>query len=156
MGHYYSYIFDIETNAWKKYNDINISDESPEQVFKEAKGVNATSAYYLVYVLKEVLAPLSSISPVKNHCMSTDETYMKDYYSSFLNPKMKEKIVAENHQMYYEIEQYKMSSFATRVVDSYTKKFEICNETFRKNKPEKKKNCPPLLINLPLYLKFNN
>jgi len=25
--------------------------------------------------------------------------------------------------MYYEIEQWKMSSFATRVIDSYTKKF---------------------------------
>lgn len=47
-----------------------------------------------------------------------------------------------------------MGSYATRVVDSYTKKFEICNETFRKSKPEKKKNSPPLLINLPSYLKF--
>ncbi len=48
---------------------------------------------------------------------------MKDYYSSFMNQKMKEKIKAENHQMYNEIELYKMGSFATRVVDSYTKKF---------------------------------
>lgn len=56
--------------------------------------------------------------------------------------------------MYYEIEQWKMGSFASRVIDSYTKKFEICNEAFRKNKPEKKKNTPPLLINYPLYLKF--
>lgn len=48
-----------------------------------------------------------------------------------------------------------MGSFATRVIDSYTKKFEICNEIFRKNKPvEKKKNSPPLLINYPLYLKY--
>ncbi len=59
--------------------------------------------------------------------MSNDDNYMKDYYSSFLNPKIKEKIIAENHQMYSEIEQYKMGSFATRVVDSYAKKFEICN-----------------------------
>lgn len=135
MGHYYSYVYDIETNSWKKYNDINISDESPEQVFKEAKGHNVTSAYYLVYVLKDVLSPLGSQSTVRNYSMSNDDNYMKDYYSSFLNPKMKEKIIAENHQMYSEIEQYKMGSFATRVVDSYAKKFEICNETFRKNKP---------------------
>jgi hypothetical protein len=46
-----------------------------------------------------------------------------------------------------------MGSLATRVVDSYAKKFEVCNEAFRKNKIENKKNAPPLLINLPLYLK---
>jgi ubiquitin carboxyl-terminal hydrolase 25/28 len=71
MGHYYSYVFDIETNSWKKYNDINISDESPEQVFKEAKGHNVTSAYYLVYVLKDVLSTLGSQSTVRNYSMST-------------------------------------------------------------------------------------
>jgi hypothetical protein len=72
MGHYYSYIYDIETNIWRKYNDINISEESPEQVFKEAKGINATSAYYLVYVLKDVLVPNSDLHPVKNYAISND------------------------------------------------------------------------------------
>lgn len=72
MGHYYSYIYDIQTNVWRKYNDINISEESPEQVFKEAKGMNATSAYYLVYAQKEVLIPLSSNSPMKNYAMSNE------------------------------------------------------------------------------------
>jgi hypothetical protein len=52
---------------------------------------------------------------------------MKDYYSSFLTGATKEKILNENHGMYYEIEQFKMGSFAARVVDSYIKKFEICN-----------------------------
>jgi hypothetical protein len=58
--------------------------------------------------------------------------------------------------MYHEIEQYKMGSLAARVIDSYTKKFEICNETFRKSKPDKKKNTPPFLINYPLFLKLND
>lgn len=49
-----------------------------------------------------------------------------------------------------------MGAFANRVIDSYTKKFEICNENFRKAKYEKKKNSPPLLTNLPLYLKSLN
>jgi hypothetical protein len=34
MGHYYSYIYDVESDIWRKYNDINISDESPEKVFQ--------------------------------------------------------------------------------------------------------------------------
>lgn len=33
-----------------------------------------------------------------------------------------------------EIMQYKMGAFANRVVESYTKKFETCNESFRKSK----------------------
>ena len=47
-----------------------------------------------------------------------------------------------------------MGSFANRVVDSYTKGFEVCNETYRKTKVEKKKTVAPLLTNLPLYLKY--
>ena len=46
-----------------------------------------------------------------------------------------------------------MGSYATRVIDSYTKKFESWNEIYRKNKPEKKKNTPPLLISYPLYMR---
>jgi hypothetical protein len=86
MGHYYSYIFDIESNSWKKYNDINISDESPEKVFLDAKGFNTTSAYYLVYAQKDVLMPYNSEPSIKNHKTSTDEEgYLKDLYSSFLS-----------------------------------------------------------------------
>lgn len=46
-----------------------------------------------------------------------------------------------------------MNQFATRVVDIYAKKFETFNEIFRKNKAEKKKNQPPLLTSLPVYIK---
>lgn len=48
-GHYYSYIYEIQTKKWRKYNDINISEEAEPQIIKEAKGINFTSAYYLVY-----------------------------------------------------------------------------------------------------------
>jgi ubiquitin carboxyl-terminal hydrolase 25/28 len=56
-GHYYSYTYDFEGKKWRKYNDINITEEIEEQVLREAKGVNATSAYYLVYAQKDVLIP---------------------------------------------------------------------------------------------------
>lgn len=49
-----------------------------------------------------------------------------------------------------------MGAFANRVIDSYTKKFQVCNEAFRKAKYQKKKNSPPLLTNLPLYFKYQN
>jgi hypothetical protein len=52
-----------------------------------------------------------------------------------------------------------MGGYANRVVDSYVKKFETCNEIFRKikeEKIEKKGKIPPLLINLPIYFKSQN
>lgn len=56
-GHYYSYTYDFQASKWRKYNDINITEETQEQVFREGKGLNVTSAYYLVYAQKEVLVP---------------------------------------------------------------------------------------------------
>jgi hypothetical protein len=58
-----------------------------------------------------------------------------------------------------------MGGYANRVIDSYTKKFETCNETYRKikeskegkeNKEPKKDRGQPFLVNLPLYLKHLN
>lgn len=47
-----------------------------------------------------------------------------------------------------------MNQFATRVIDSYAKKFETFNEIFRKTKIDnKKKNQPPILTSLPVYVK---
>lgn len=33
-GHYYSYTYDIGSKTWRKYNDINISEEAEAQVMK--------------------------------------------------------------------------------------------------------------------------
>ena len=30
-GHYYSYTYDFQSGKWRKYNDINISEEVEEQ-----------------------------------------------------------------------------------------------------------------------------
>lgn len=55
--------------------------------------------------------------------MSSEEDYLTDLYSEFLGGELKNAVVADNNQMYYDIEQHKMNSFATRVVDVYAKKF---------------------------------
>lgn len=59
-GHYYSYIYEIQNKKWRKFNDINISEEAEPQIIKEAQGVNYTSAYYLVYAQEEVITESSS------------------------------------------------------------------------------------------------
>lgn len=56
-GHYYSYTLDIKDRVWRKYNDINISDEVEVQVLREARGFGNISAYYLVYAQEESLTP---------------------------------------------------------------------------------------------------
>lgn len=154
-GHYYSYTYDLKTNVWRKFNDINISEEVEQHVIKEARGVNYTSAYYLVYAQEDVLVPseVAAETPLRNYEISSNDTYMTDFYSSLIPNEQRAKVKLENAQMYQEIEQYKMGAFANRVVDSYTKKFEVCNEGFRKTKGDKKKNSPPNLTNLPIYIK---
>ena len=92
---------------------------------REGKGVNAASAYYLVYAQKDVLVPLEGDKLL--YKLSSEEGYQKDFYSSFLSGEQRNYINGENNQMYYDIEQFKMNSFATRVVDVYAKKFETFN-----------------------------
>ena len=81
---------------------------------------------------------------------------MHDLYSSFLKPDQRNAVMNDNNHMYYDIEQHKMNSFATRVIDVYVKKFETFNEIYRKTKSEKKKNTPPMLASLPVYIKDLN
>jgi len=99
-----------------------------------ARGSQNTSAYYLVYAQRDVLIPANIQPPVLNYKLSNEEGYFNDYYSTFLTQPLKKAVSADNDHMRYEIEQYKMNSFATRVVDVYVKKFETCNEVFRKTK----------------------
>lgn len=100
-GHYYSYTYDHQNNKWRKYNDINITEEAEEQVLKEAKGINMTSAYYLVYSQKEVLLPTGLDQPKLSYKMSNEEEYMKDLYSSFLSPEFRNGVITDNNHMYY-------------------------------------------------------
>lgn len=126
-GHYYSYLFDRQEKKWRKYNDLNITEEVEEQVLKEGKGINATSAYYLVYAQGDVLIPADMQGPKLTYFLSNEEQYLKNHYATYLKPEQKNSVVTDNNHLYFEIEQHKMNQFATRVVDAYAKKFETFN-----------------------------
>lgn len=100
-GHYYSYTYDIQSKTWRKYNDINISEESAAQVLAEARGINYTSAYYLVYSQQGSLIP-SDINEItlRNHELSTSNKYLTDYYSGMIPAELKTKVSKENLQLY--------------------------------------------------------
>lgn len=104
-GHYYSYTYDIQSKIWRKYNDINISEEPEAQVLTEARGVNFTSAYYLVYSQSGSLIPSDIDQTIlRNHELSTSDKYLTDYYSGMIPPELKAKVSKENLQLYTEIQ----------------------------------------------------
>jgi hypothetical protein len=37
-GHYFCYIHDYEKKIWRKYNDMQVSEETEENVLKNSKG----------------------------------------------------------------------------------------------------------------------
>lgn len=50
-GHYYALIYDRFNNKWRKFNDIRVTEQTEEDVFKEANGgFGHMTAYWLVYV----------------------------------------------------------------------------------------------------------
>lgn len=88
----------------RKYNDINITEETEVQVLKEARGINLTSAYYLVYSQNSCLNPKNLNGLVlRNHELSTNDNYLKDYYATLVSNDLKGRIGAENLQLYTEI-----------------------------------------------------
>lgn len=82
-GHYYSYSYDSEAKVWRKYNDINVTEEEEEQVMKLARGSGVTSAYYLVYTQRPDIYKGTGI-PLRNYSISSDAAYGHDVYSSYI------------------------------------------------------------------------
>ena len=85
-------------------------------MLKEARGINYTSAYYIVYAKEEILQPKNTNKALRNFKISSEEGYMQDLYSSYLSDEMKKHIQNDNSQLYYDIENYKMSGYVTRVI----------------------------------------
>lgn len=54
-GHYWSYIRDIKSDIWIKFNDGEVSIVDEETVFEDSIGGKGnTSAYYMMYIKKEL------------------------------------------------------------------------------------------------------
>jgi ubiquitin carboxyl-terminal hydrolase 25/28 len=99
-GHYYSYTYDLLAKKWRKYNDINVTEEGEEQVLREGKGLNAASAYYLVYAQSDVLLPEDPKRPRLSYRTSNDPDYLADAYSLLLSNDQRGQMAAENAQMH--------------------------------------------------------
>lgn len=65
-GHYWAYIYDHANQRWMKYNDINISESSWEELERDSfGGMTNASAYCLMYIddrLPNLITGLSGYS----------------------------------------------------------------------------------------------
>lgn len=66
---------------------MNVSEETEEQVLKEARGLNMASAYCLVYVKKD---QLPSNHPSRTYKLSSESGYGEDIYSSLVPTEIKQ------------------------------------------------------------------
>lgn len=59
FGHYWIYIYDIQQNTWRKYNDEYVTEvQDVSEIFQESTDSNPPTPYFLVYIndaLKERL-----------------------------------------------------------------------------------------------------
>ena len=93
---------------------------------------------------------------MRTYKLSTDEGYGNNVYSNYIPKETIHQVNLDNQQLYHDIQTHKAGGFISKVIDNYIKRFEACNELSRKMKAsenDKKKNSPPILINLPVYIK---
>jgi hypothetical protein len=58
QGHYYSYIKNMSTNTWMKYNDVQVTPVDESIVWNESYGgLRNASAYFLIYLNDSIQLP---------------------------------------------------------------------------------------------------
>lgn len=63
-GHYWAYIYDHANQRWMKYNDINISESSWEELERDSfGGMTNASAYCLMYIDDRLPNLITGLSP---------------------------------------------------------------------------------------------
>lgn len=60
-GHYFSYIFDRFQKQWRKFNDVQVTEVTEEEVFKHAEGgYQWMTGYWLIYVEENISKELAN------------------------------------------------------------------------------------------------
>ena len=100
-GHYYSFIRDVETDTWKRYNDIQVSDEKEDVVMKEAfGGYNNVNAYCLVYSNQKACdEDIKTKQLYMNNKIFIEDKEIgipKQHYASLLTDNLKLEVIFKN------------------------------------------------------------
>jgi ubiquitin carboxyl-terminal hydrolase 25/28 len=139
-GHYFAYIYDVEQNKWRKYNDIQVTEVPEDEVMKTSIGEESStvSAYFLVYVSRvnelRVSSPLVrqySLSATRlgsNEPMEIGEGKKSDYYTSLLTSKLKQEVIEDNARLEKEVETYRTGELVKAIEKLYTERYETLQQ----------------------------
>ncbi len=112
-GHYYSYIYDKEMQKWRKYNDMNVTEVSEEEVFADSEGgpTSGKSAYCLLYQKGEAGFSSSGASMMRSFSIMSEEVKEEkagefgiDYYNHLVPLQLAEQIREENKKLAMELQ----------------------------------------------------
>ena len=151
-GHYYSFNRNLETQAWKRFNDIHVADENEENVFKEAVGGNGNvSAYCLVYLSDHIIqdelnSKVNAMEIQDNKIIEIE----RKHYLDILPMDLVAEVEADNIVFHEEIEEYKFNSYLKSIIDTYKTRFDRITQAVE-NKD--KKAVPSYLNSFGCYLK---
>jgi len=139
-GHYYSFNRNLLDNSWRRFNDIEVTQEHESNVMKEALGGhNNTSAYCLVYlsdnVVKQELQAIKS-APNMNISQNSEELSIeRNHYNTLVPQKLKEYVEADNKVFYKQIGEFKFNTYLSYIIRNYKVRYDsvekaVNNTTF--------------------------
>ncbi len=151
-GHYYSFNRNLQNQTWKRFNDIQVSDENEEVVMKEAVGGYANvSAYCLVYlsdeIIQEELKFKSASMEIQDNKIIEIERH---HYLDVLPMDLSDEVDASNIIFHEEIEEYKFNNYLKSLIDIYKTRYDRITQAVT-NKVSK--SVPTYLNSLGSYLK---
>jgi len=126
-GHYYSFNRNLSTQSWKRFNDIQVSDEVEENVLKESIGGYANiSAYCLVYLADHIVQ--DELRAKKSQSMEIQDSRIieieRQHYLDLLPQDLSDEVAADNILFHDEIEEFKFNSYLKSISDTFKERYD--------------------------------
>lgn len=148
-GHYYAFVHDIESDKWRKYSDLIITDISFEDVMRDAIGGNGlTSAYCLFYVKEDLLQK----TDIPYWGFELD-TIHNTVYRNLIPQSIFNEIEIENKKLEEEVTNYHTNTVFNKIKNLYDSRFEEINRIYKENGNNKSESLRLDLINFCFHLK---
>ena len=148
-GHYYAFVHDIESDKWRKYSDLLISDIKFEDVMRDAVGGNGLASAYCLFYVEETLLQKNSLQYWDFEMSSIQNTV----YLNSIPDNIRKEIEEDNSKLEEEILAYQASSIFQSIQRLYENRLEEINKIFRENNNLKVETIRFALINFPFHLK---
>lgn len=151
-GHYYAFVHDIESDKWRKYSDLSISDVTFEDVMKDAIGNNALASAYCLFYVEETLLQKAEL-PYWDFDIDTMHNTL---YLSNIPEQIRKEVEKDNQKLQEEIITYQVSSVFQNIQRLYEGRLEEINRIYRENNNQKTETLRFELISFLFHLKIRN